>query len=101
MPTDGHGPVICMVNLEGVLSQENTPEDCTETHNSSFFPYKQISGKYSDHKYLRMTNAFILCDLIWKVQKCHAENREGSLKYIAHIHVIICIINVCQGYIQY
>ncbi len=26
-----------------------------------------------------MTNAFILCDLIWKVQKCHAANREGTL----------------------
>ncbi len=27
-----------------------------------------------------MTNAFILCDLVWKVQKSHAANREGSFK---------------------
>ncbi len=25
-----------------------------------------------------MTKAFILCDLLWKVQKSHAANREGS-----------------------
>ncbi len=30
--------------------------------------------------WLRMTNAFILCDLLWKVQKCHAADREGSFK---------------------
>ncbi len=27
-----------------------------------------------------MTNAVILCDLLWKVQKSHAANREGSFK---------------------
>ncbi len=27
-----------------------------------------------------MTNAFILCDLLWKVQKSHEANREGSFK---------------------
>ncbi len=27
-----------------------------------------------------MTNVFILCDLVWKVQKSHAANREGSFK---------------------
>ncbi len=26
-------------------------------------------------------NAFILCDLMWKVQKSHAANREGSFKW--------------------
>ncbi len=26
----------------------------------------------------RMTNACILCDLLWKVQKSHVANREGS-----------------------
>ncbi len=29
-----------------------------------------------------MTNAFILCDLLWKVQKNHAANGEGSVKQI-------------------
>ncbi len=28
--------------------------------------------------WLRMANAFILCYLLWKVQKCLAANREGS-----------------------
>ncbi len=31
-----------MGNLEGVFSQENTPEGCTETHKSLLCPYKQI-----------------------------------------------------------
>ncbi len=43
-----------------------------------FFSYKQVSG---DHEWLRMCNAFILCDLVSKVQKGHAANREGSFKY--------------------
>ncbi len=81
LPTGGHGHVICMSNLGGVFSQENTPEGHTKTHKSSFFSYKQVSGRNSDHEWLRMTNAFILCDLIWKVQKCHAANKEGSFKY--------------------
>ncbi len=42
LPTGGYGHVICMGNLGGVLSQENTSEGCTETHKSSFFPYKQV-----------------------------------------------------------
>ncbi len=42
LPTGGHGHVICMGNLWGVSSRENTPE---ETHKSSFIPYKQISGR--------------------------------------------------------
>ncbi len=37
--TGGHGHVICMGDLRGVLSRENTPEGHTETHKSSFFPY--------------------------------------------------------------
>ncbi len=69
-----------MGNLGGVFSQENTPEGCTETHKSSFFPYKQVSGRNGDREWLRMTNAFILCDLVWTVQKCDAANREGSFK---------------------
>ncbi len=43
-----------------------------------FFPYEQVSGRNGDHDWLRMTNTFILCDLVWKVQKSHAANREGS-----------------------
>ncbi len=60
------------------FSQESTPEGNTDTHKSSFFPYKQIGGRNGDHEWLRMTNAFILCDLLWKVQKRHAANRVGS-----------------------
>ncbi len=37
MPTGGHDYVICIGNLGGVFSQENTPEGHTETHRSSFF----------------------------------------------------------------
>ncbi len=33
------------------------------------FPFKQVSGRSGDHEWPRMTNAFILCDLVWKVQK--------------------------------
>ncbi len=29
-----------------------------------------------------MTNAFILCDLVWKVLKCYAANREGTFNKI-------------------
>ncbi len=57
MPTGGHGHMICMGILEGVFSHENTPEGCTETHKSIFFPYKQVSGRNGYHEWLRMTNA--------------------------------------------
>ncbi len=69
-----------MGNLGGVFSQDNTPEGHTETHISSFFPYKQVSGRNGDHEWLIMTNAFILYDLVWQVQKGHSANREGSFK---------------------
>ncbi len=62
------------------FSHVNTPEGCTETHKSSFLSYKQESERNGDHEWLRMTNAFILCDLLWKVLKKHAANREGSFK---------------------
>ncbi len=39
-----------MGNLGGVISRENTPEGCTETHKSSFFAYRQVSGRNSDHE---------------------------------------------------
>ncbi len=81
LPTSGHGHVICMGNLGGVFSQENTPVGHTETHKSSSFPFKQVSGRNGDHEWLRMTNAFILWDLLWKAQQNHAANREGSFNY--------------------
>ncbi len=74
--------VICMGNPGWGFSHENTPEGCTETHKSSFFPYKHVSGRNGDNEWHKMTNAFILCDLVWKVRKCHAVNREGSFKQI-------------------
>ncbi len=55
-------------------------ETYIENHKSSFVPYKQVSVRNGDHEWLRMTNAFILCDLVWKVQKSHTANREGSFK---------------------
>ncbi len=33
---------MCLGNLGGVFSQENTPERHTQTHKSYFFPYKQV-----------------------------------------------------------
>ncbi len=70
-----------MGNLGGAFSQDDAPEGHTQTHKSSFFPYKQVRGRNGDHEWLRMTNAFILCDLVWKVQKSHAVNREVSFKH--------------------
>ncbi len=32
------------------FSQENTPEDCIETHKSSFFLYEQVSRRNGDHE---------------------------------------------------
>ncbi len=77
--TGGHGHVICMGNLEGVFSQENTQEGHTETHKKKI-PYKKVSWRKGDQERLRIINAFILCDLLCKVQKSHAANREGSFK---------------------
>ncbi len=65
MFTGGHGHVICMGDLVGVFASENTAEGHTETHkSSSFFPNKQISGRNGDHEKLRMTKAFIVCDVL-------------------------------------
>ncbi len=81
LPTGRHGHVIYIGNLGGVFfSHENTPEGSTETHKSSFFPYKQVSGRNCDHEWLRITKAFILYDLLWTVQKSNAVNREGNIK---------------------
>ncbi len=45
------------------------------------FSYKKVSGRNGDHEWLRMANTFILCDLVWTVQKSQAVNREGSFKH--------------------
>ncbi len=63
---------------EEFYSDENTPEGHTETHKSWLFPFKQVSRRKCDHEWLRMTNAFILYDLLWKIQKSQAANRECS-----------------------
>ncbi len=63
-----------------MFSQENPPEGHTETHKSSFFPYKHVNGRNGDHEWIRITNAFILYDLVWKAEKGHAANKEGSFK---------------------
>ncbi len=57
--------------------------------------YKQICGRNGDHEWLKMTNAFILCDLVWKVQKSHRVNREGSFKTTAtHYGITISTMGV-------
>ncbi len=61
---------------KAVFSRENTPEEHTVTNKSSLFSSKQVSGRNGDHEWF----AFTLCDLLWKVQKSHAANREGSFK---------------------
>ncbi len=62
--------------MREVFSQENTPEGHTETHESSFVPYKQVSGRNGNHEWLRITNAFILADLVWKVQQSYLQLYE-------------------------
>ncbi len=59
-------------NLKGVQKSSQRP---TKVH---LFQYKQVSGRNGDHERLRMINAFIVCDLVWKVQKSYAENRDSS-----------------------
>ncbi len=44
LPIDDHGHMICMDNLGGFVSCENTLECRTETYKSTFIPYKQVSG---------------------------------------------------------
>ncbi len=87
LPNGDHGHVIFMGNLGGVFTGENTPEDRTATHISSLFPYIHVSGWNGDDKWLRMTNAFILCNLLWKVQKSHPANREGSFKIVLKVEL--------------
>ncbi len=35
-----------------------------------------------------MINAFILCDLVWKVQKSHEANREGSFNDLKILQIV-------------
>ncbi len=60
------------------FSRENTPEELTWTHKSFFFFIKTSKWEKWWSWWLRITNAFILCNLLWKVQKNLAANREGS-----------------------
>ncbi len=66
------------------------------------FPYKQVSGRNGDHEWLRMTNAFILCDLVWKVQKRYVANREGSFVTITlnSQHVVVVLTDLKIKYIK-
>ncbi len=73
--------VICIGNLWEFFSCENVPEGCIETHKSSFFSTKQVIRRNGDHEWHRITNDFILCDLLWKVQKSHTANREGCIQW--------------------
>ncbi len=61
----------------GVFSCENTPEVCTETHKSSFFPYKQISGGNGDHEWLTDGQCF---HIIWFIIKCSEKSCSEQRK---------------------
>ncbi len=45
-------------------------------------------------------NAFILCDLVWKVQKSHAANREGSFN-LKQIKCAETMSRLCNGLNRY
>ncbi len=80
LPTGGHGQVICMGNLGGVFSCENTPEGRKETHKISFFPYKQVGEMVimNDLEWSMLSYYVIYYE---KFKKSHAANREGSFKF--------------------
>ncbi len=82
LPTGDHGHMICIGNLGGVFLVKILQKATQRPTKVNFFPYKQVSGRNGEHEWLRMTNAFILCDLLWKVQKCYAANREGCFNLI-------------------
>ncbi len=55
--------------------------------------HKQVSGRNSDQEWLRMINAFILCDLLWKVQESHAANRERSFNIVLlNTYMYNCVV---------
>ncbi len=76
-------PLYWNSELWRAFSHENTPEELTGTHTSSFFFIKTSNWEKWWSWWLRMTNAFILCNLLWKVKKRLAVNREGSFNCIA------------------
>ncbi len=57
-----------------------TKKELTGAHKSSFFFIKTSKWEKWWSWWLRMTNAFILRNLFWKVQKNLAANREGNFK---------------------
>ncbi len=61
------------------------------------FIYKQVNGRNGVHEWLRLTNALRLCDLLWKVYKCHASNREGSFNDI-YIHTLCTAVTTMLVY---
>ncbi len=93
LPTGSHGHVICIGNLRGVFSHENTPEGLTETHKRFFFfpPYKQVSGRNGDHEWRRMTKKFrkvmqrtekeALSSVLWNICLQNSRVMHGNLKH--------------------
>ncbi len=81
LPTGGHGHVICIGNLGMSFFSRKYSRSLHIDTPIFIFAYKQVSERYGDHEWCRITNAFIVCDLLWKVQKSQAANREGSFKW--------------------
>ncbi len=75
----------------GGSSYENTPESRTETDKRSSFPYQKVSGRTGDDEWLRMTNAFIVCDLLLIVQTVY---REWSFKRTPYL--LMLLISIAQ-----
>ncbi len=71
-----------MGDLVGVLSHEYTPEGCTQTHKSSFCPYKQVSGKNGDHELPMLSNYVIDYE---KFKKSCSEQSEDLINTDIHI----------------
>ncbi len=61
------------------FTEENTPKGYTKLHKSSFSPYKYVSRKNGDHEWLRMINAFILCDLFEHFRQIMQETEKEVL----------------------
>ncbi len=77
-------PLCWNSELWAFFSCENTPEEITGTHKNYLFFIKTSKCEKWWPWSLRMTNAFILCNLLWKVQKGLAANREGSFKCMCY-----------------
>ncbi len=73
----------------GFFSRENTTEEFKGSTKVIFFIKTSKWEKWWSWL-LRMTNAFILCNLFWKVQKLLAANREGSFNYSAQLPQWYC-----------